>query len=147
MAKINLYLNFDGNCEEAFMFYAGVFKTSVTGTYRYGDMPADPNMPDLSEENKKKVLHTSIAMNENTILMGADVVEGFGGKLIQGNSTYIMVDVASVEEAKTYFEALSKEAKVLEMNLDETFFAERFASLQDKYGIFWMIHFEGNKKM
>lgn len=147
MAKINLYLNFNGNCEEAFLFYADVFKTSVNGTYRYGDMPIEPNMPSLSEENKKKILHTSIGLKDNTMLMGADVVEGYGGKLIQGNSTYIMLDVNSIEEANTYYDALSKEARVLEMKLGETFFAERFASLQDKFGIYWMIHFEGSKKM
>lgn len=147
MAKINLYLNFNGNCEEAFLFYADVFKTTVNGLYRYGDMPIEPNMPPLSEENKKKILHTSIEIKDNIMLMGADVVEGFGGKLVQGNSTYIMLDVNSIGEAKTYYEALSKEAKVLEMELGETFFAERFASLQDKFGIYWMIHFEGSKKM
>lgn len=147
MAKVNLYLNFNGNCEEAFLFYADVFQTTVNGSYRYGDMPMEPNMPPLSEESKKKILHTSIEIKDNIMLMGADVVEGFGGKLVQGNSTYIMLDVNSVDEAKAYYEALSKEAKVLEMELGETFFAERFASLQDKFGIYWMIHFEGSKKM
>lgn len=147
MAKVHVYLNFNGNCEEAFQFYGSVFKAANTGIYRYSDMPDDPNMPPLSEADKNKVLHTSIPINDNTMLMGADVVEGFGGKLTYGNSTYIMLDVASIEEAQMYFDALSKDAQQLEMDLGETFFAERFGSFQDKYGIYWMIHFEGNKKM
>ena len=90
MAKINVYLNFKGNCEEAFQFYGNVFKTANTGIYRYSDIPAEPDMPPLSEEDKNKVMHTSIKINDNTMLMGADVIEGFGGKLSLGNSTYIM---------------------------------------------------------
>jgi len=147
MAKINVYLNFKGTCEEAFQFYSNVFKTSNTGIYRYSDIPAEPDMPPLTEEDKNKVMHTSIKINDNTMLMGADVVEGFGGKLSIGNSTYIMLDAASKEEARELFDALSQDAQKLEMDLNETFFAELFSSFQDKYGIYWMIHYEGNKKM
>jgi PhnB protein len=147
MAKVHVYLNFNGDCEEAFQFYGTVFKTANTGITRYSNMPADPNMPPLSATDKNKVLHTSKPINDSTMLMGADVVEGFGGKLTYGNSTYIMLDVASIEEAQMYFDTLSKDAQQLEMDLGETFFAERFASLRDKYGIYWMIHFEGNNKM
>lgn len=147
MAKIHVYLNFKGNCEEAMQFYGKVFKTTNTGIYRYSDMPADPNMPPLSDADKNKVLHTSIKINENTSLMGADIVDGFGQSLTFGNSTYIMLDVASKEEGRELFDELSQGAQNLEMDLGETFFAEQFASLQDKYGIYWMIHYEGNKKM
>ncbi len=147
MAKIHVYLNFNGNCEEAFQFYGTVFKAANAGIYRYSDIPPAPNMPPLSEGDKNKVMHTAIHIDENTMLMGSDVIEGFGHKLSQGNSTYIMLDVASVEEARQYFDALAKDAQKLEMDLGETFFAEQYASLQDKYGIYWMIYYEGNKKM
>jgi len=146
MAKIHVYLNFNGNCEEAFQFYETVFNTSNKGIYRYSDVPPDPNMPSLSDEDKSKVMHTAIQINDDTMLMGSDVIEGFGQKLSFGNSTYIMLDVTSPEEARILFDRLAKEAQNLEMDLGETFFAEQFASIQDKYGIYWMIHYEGNKK-
>ncbi len=147
MAKIHVYLNFNGNCEEAFQFYGSVFKTTNAGMYRYGDMPPEPDKPPLSEKDKSKVMHTAIHIDDNTMLMGSDIVEGFGHKLSYGNSTYIMLDVASAEEARQLFDALKKDAQNLEMDLGETFYAELFASLQDKYGIYWMIYYEGNKKM
>ena len=81
------------------------------------------------------------------MLMGSDVVEGFGHKLTNGNSIYIMLDVASADEAKDLFDSLSAGAKLIEMPLEETFFAELYSSFQDQFGINWMIHFEGNKKM
>lgn len=147
MAKIHAYLNFDGTCKQAFEFYAQVFNAPVTGTYLYDDMPAAPGSPALPEHAKGKVMHTSLMLNESTMLMGADVVEGFGGKLINGNATYIMLDAKDAEEARALYQTLAKDAKNLEMELGETFFAELFSSFEDQFGIYWMIHFEGNKKM
>ncbi|MGM1429946.1 VOC family protein [Sphingobacterium lactis] len=146
MAKVHAYLNFNGDCRQAFKFYQTVFKAENLGTHTYGDMPADPNFP-LAEDAKDKVMHTAIHINPETMLMGADVLPGFGQPLSQGNGTYIMLDTKDIAEAEELFQALSKDAKVIEMQLEETFFAERFASFQDKFGVYWMIHFEGNKRM
>lgn len=145
MAKIHAYLNFNGTCEKAFTFYEKVFNTQNTGMHRFGDMPADPNFP-LPDDVKQKIMHTAIQINENTMLMGSDCVENFGHKLTLGNNTYVMLDVDSAQEAKQLFDALSVNAMNLEMPLGEQFFAELYASFQDQFGIWWMIHFEGNKK-
>ena len=147
MAKIHVYLNFNGNCEEAFQFYGNVFNTTHTGIMRYGDMPSDPEMPSLTEQDKNKVLHMAIKLNDNTMLMGSDISEVFGQSLSHGNSTYITLTTESAEETKTLFDALKQDAQLIEMDLGETFFAELFGSLQDKYGIYWMIDYEGNKRM
>lgn len=147
MAKIHAYLNFDGNCKEAFDFYQKVFKTESIGTYTYDGMPSDPNSPPLPEEAKGKIMHTAIQINDQTMIMGADVIQAFGHKLSPGNATYIMLDTDTIEEAQELYEALSVNAKVMEMELADTFFAERFSSFQDQFGIYWMIHFEGNRKM
>lgn len=145
MAKIHAYLNFNGTCEEAFIFYGKVFNTENTGMHRFGDMPENPEFP-LPDDVKPKIMHTSIKINENTMLMGSDCIENFGHKLTLGNSTYVMLDVDTAQEAKQLFDALSVNAMNLEMPLGEQFFAELYASFQDQFGIWWMIHFEGNKK-
>ncbi len=147
MAKIHAYLNFNGNCKQAFEFYQKVFKTENLGTHLYEDMPSEPGQPALPDSAKGKIMHTAILINPETMLMGADVVEGFGAPAMNGNSTYIMLDTATAEEARDLYNSLSEDAKVLEMELGETFFAELFSSFQDKFGIYWMVHFEGNKKM
>lgn len=146
MAKIHAYLNFNGTCEQAFMFYEKVFNTQNIGTYRFGDMPADPDYP-MNEEDKKKIMHTAIMINESTMLMGSDCVENFGHKVTNGNSTYIMLDTQTAEEAKALYAALTENAMKMEMELGEQFWAELYASFQDQFGIFWMIHYEGNKRM
>ena len=146
MARIHAYLNFNGNCEEAFTFYEKVFNTKNMGMHRFGDMPADDNFP-MSEEDKKKIMNTAIMINEDTMILGSDCIENFGHKLVNGNSTYIMLDTQTAQEAKDLYAALSVNAQNIEMELGEQFWAELYASFQDQFGICWMIHFEGNKKM
>ena len=56
MAHVSIYLNFDGNAEEAFNSYKAIFKTEFSAPFmRMGDMPSQPGMPSLSEADKKKV--------------------------------------------------------------------------------------------
>ncbi len=146
MAKIHAYLNFNGNCEEAFTFYEKVFNTQSIGTYRFGDMPENPEFP-VNNEDKQKIMHTAIMINDSTMLMGSDCIEGLGQKITNGTSTYIMLDTETAQEAKDLYQALSENALNIEMPLGEQFWAELYASFQDQFGICWMIHFEGNKKM
>ena len=146
MAKIHAYLNFNGNCEQAFSFYETVFQTKNIGMHRFGDMPADPNYP-MDDADKNKIMHTAIMVNDSTMLMGSDSLENFGHKLTHGNSTYVMLDTDTAAEAKELYQALSVNAQNIEMPLGEQFWAELYASFQDQFGICWMIHFEGNKKM
>ncbi|MFD1770691.1 VOC family protein [Sphingobacterium suaedae] len=146
MAKLHAYLNFNGNCEEAFNFYQTVFGGPLLGSYRFGDMPADPNF-NIPESDKDKILHTALNVNDDVMLMGSDCIENFGHKATFGTATYIMLDTESIEEARELHAKLSVNAQRIEMDLGETFFAELYSSFTDQFGISWMVHFEGNKKM
>ncbi len=146
MAKVHVYLNFNGNCEEAFSFYEKVFNTTNTGIYRFGDIPADPNFT-IADADKNKIMHMALFINPETMLMGSDCLENFGQNATSGTNTYVMLDTATAEEAKTLYAALTEGANNIEMELGEQMWAELYASFEDKYGIKWMIHFEGNKKM
>jgi len=146
MALLHAYLNFNGNCEEAFEFYQTVFNTPLAGLYRFGDMPADPEYP-VAEVDKNKIMHTSIKINDSVMLMGSDCLESFGQKATFGTGSYLMLDTQTADEAKDLYTKLSVDAQNIEMPLGDQFFAEQFAYFQDKFGIAWMIHFEGSKKM
>lgn len=145
MAKIHAYLNFNGNCAEAFSFYEDVFNTKNIGTYHFGDMPSMEGTPALPDTAKEKVMHTALLINESTMLMGSDVVQEFGHQYKDGNNVYVMLDTDTAEEAKEIYNKLSVNAQRMEMPLGEQFWAELYASFADQFGINWMIHFEGNK--
>ncbi len=79
MAKVSIYLNFPGNAEEAFNFYKTVFKTAFDGPIvRMDDMPASPGMPDLSDAEKKMVMHASLPVLGGTRIMATDMLESMG---------------------------------------------------------------------
>lgn len=148
MATLHAYLNFPGNCEEAFAFYSKVFNRPTTGTYRYSDMPADPAMPPLSDEIRNKIMNIGLFVNDQVTLMGSDFIEEFcgGAQLVKGNNTYLNLAPETASEAKTLFDSLTQGNSRIEMPLGEQFWAELYASFQDQFGISWMINFEGNKK-
>ena len=62
MARVNTYLNFRRNTEEAFNFYRSAFGGEFTGggIARLGEAPVPEGMPGLSEEDKKLVMHVEL---------------------------------------------------------------------------------------
>ena len=67
MATVNPYLVFNGNCEEAFLFYKSVFGGEFPYVGKFSDMPADENTPTLSEADANRVMHISLPIGEKLI--------------------------------------------------------------------------------
>ncbi|HLP41766.1 MAG TPA: VOC family protein, partial [Fibrobacteria bacterium] len=93
------------------------------------------------ESDKRLVLHVSLPITGGHNLMGSDVAESMGKKLVQGNNVYINLEPDTRAEADRLFQALSGGGKV-EMPLAEQFWGAYFGSLVDKFGIHWMINCE-----
>ena len=129
--KLNAYLNFGGNCEEAFRFYEKNLGGKITFMMRYADQPDPKNIPPGTE---KFVLYANMSI-AGTELMGSDVPPG---KFEPMRSVYLSLGVDSSEEAERIY-ALLKEGGDVFMPMAETFFAFRFGMLRDKFGTSWMI--------
>lgn len=142
MAQVRTYLNFMGNTEEAFNFYKTVFGTEFTSAITYmGDMPADPNQPELSEEDKRKVMNIALPISGGHELMGTDLLESLGQKLELGNNVSIHIQLDTKEEVERLFNALSEGGKI-DMPLQEMFWGDYFGAVVDKYGVQWMLGWE-----
>lgn len=140
MARTSTYLNFDGNTEEAFDFYKAVFGTEYVGSIaRMGDVPPQPGQPELSERDKHLVMNVQLPITGGHLLMGTDAVESMGMKLIKGNNFSIAIDPDTRAEADRLFARLSAGGKV-EWPLSEAFWGDYFGSLEDKFGIKWMVN-------
>ncbi len=144
--RVCTYLNFPGNTEEAFLFYRRVFKTEFIGNgiQRFGDIPAGGDNPPVADSVKKMVLHVELPITGNHILMGTDAPKEMGFTLTSGNNMHICVEPSTREEAKRIFDALAAGGTVI-MPLKDMFFGSYFGSLQDKYGINWMINHQTNQ--
>lgn len=145
MATINPYLAFNGNCEEVFTFYKSIFGGEFTYLGRYKDMPPIENCPQVTESEGNKVMHVSLPISKETILMGCDTSEAFGSAVTTGNNFSISISTDSKEEADRLFNGLSANGQIT-MAMDKTFWGSYFGMFNDKFGIQWMVGFEQNEK-
>lgn len=138
MKTANIYLNFAGNCRTAFDFYKSIFGGEFSYVGTYGDMPPMEEMPPLSEEMKKQIMHISLPIGGDTTLMGSDAGGDWAPKLIQGNNFSIYMDTGDKAETERIFQALAEGGKITK-TLAETFWGDYFGMCTDKFGINWMI--------
>jgi len=134
---INVYLTFDGNCEEAFNFYKSVFGGEFSYIGRLKDMP-DEKVP---EEYKERIMHISYPFTDQIILMGSDTFPPYSLSFIQGNNITLSIKPPTEEDAKKIFNELSAEGTII-MPLEKTFWAKLYGMFTDKFGINWMINYE-----
>ena len=143
MTTLNVYLTFDGNCLEAFEFYRSVFGGDFSSLNRFSEMPPDPNFK-VSEEEKNRIMHVSLPVSKETILMGSDKFIGHGPDLNMGNNFSLSVNTDSKEAADKIFSALSEGGQVT-MPMADTFWGSYFGMAKDKFGINWMVNVDLNK--
>jgi len=127
--NLHTYVNFDGNCAEAFHFYEKHLGGKIGMMMTHGQAP---DQSKVSAEMRNAVLHARISVG-GTELMGADIPSAQPMR-----SAYLSLGVESDSEAERIFSALSEGGEVF-MRMDETFFATRFGQLRDRFGINWMI--------
>ncbi len=138
MFTVNPYLTFNGNCEEAFNFYCSVFGGELKDFNRYENMPSEQPIP---EEQKQKIMHVSLPINDTMTLMGCDSSDAFGKATNIGNNVALFVNTDSEERAREVFTKLS-EGGTITMPFQATFWSALFGMFTDKYGIHWMVNYE-----
>jgi PhnB protein len=141
MKAVNPYLNLPGTAEEAFTFYRSVFGGEFSGLVRFRDLP--DNRMGVSEADLDKIANIALPLGANTVLMATDVVDAFPQELRRGNDHYITLEPDTKEEAESLFQALSSGGTV-GMPLSQTEWAELFGEFTDRFGVQWMINYEGS---
>lgn len=136
--KLHPYLNFAGNAEEAFTFYKSIFGGEFSSLVRFKDFPMEGLT--VPREDEDKIMHVSLPIDDDVIIMASDALEGFGQQLTQGNNVYLSAHPASREEADRIFSALSKSGQV-EMPIADQAWGDYYGSLKDKFGVMWMVNY------
>lgn len=141
MASVSTYLNFNGNTEAAFDFYRTAFGTGIgcEGILRMGDVPPAPGQPPLTEAQRNLIMHITLPILGGHLLMGTDVVESMGHRLVVGNNTSICLHPDTRAEADELFAKLSAGGKV-EMPMTEMFWGDYYGSFTDRFGVQWMLN-------
>ncbi len=139
MASINPHINFNGNAEEAFNFYRSVFGGEFTKIIRFKDL-ANDNFQ-VAEHEADKMMHIALPIGGN-FLMGNDVPEILGRTNENENRSKIVINAESKAEADHLFNGLSEGGNI-EMPINDSPWGTYFGMFRDKYGIEWMIEFDG----
>lgn len=140
MATANVYLTFNGNCEDAFNFYRSVLGGEFIYMGRFKDMPPSEGSKPMPAEDLEKIMHVSLPLSKETMLMGSDTGGEWAASFIQGNNFSISLKVDSIEEADRLFNGLSNGGAVI-MPMNKTFWGDYFGMFADKFGVSWMISF------
>ncbi len=143
MTTVNVYLTFNGNCEEAFNFYKSVFGGEFSSLGRFGEMPPQEGMPPVPDSDKNKLMHVSLPISTETVLMGSDSSDAFGPPTVVGNNFSISINPDSREDADRFFNGLSEGGQVI-MPMGDTFWGAYFGMFADRFGINWMVNYDLN---
>jgi PhnB protein len=140
MERVSTYLNFMGQAEEAFNFYASVFGTELLGpVVRIGDMPGGPDMPEVTEAEKNMVMHIEVPILAGHILMATDMIESMGHQTRVGNNTTINLELQDKAETDRLFGLLGEGSEEMSPLADMPWGAY-WGTCLDKYGIRWMFN-------
>ena len=138
MIKVNVYLTFNSNCEEAFNFYKETFGGDFQYIGRYKDVPTSDKQK-FQHVSDDKIMHVSLPISKETILMGCDNPGSEGHEFITGNNISLSIDTDRREDADRIFNKLSAGGQI-KMQMSDTFWGAYFGSLRDRFGINWLIN-------
>ena len=142
MMTISPWINFNGNAEEAFVFYKSVFGGEFAKVTRLKDL-ASAEFP-VGDADADKIMQIILPIGGAGMLIGNDVPEFMGKVNENENRSKIHVNAESKEEAEKIFNGLSVEGQV-EAPMSDGPWGTYFGMFRDKYGIEWVVEFNSNK--
>lgn len=138
MPSLSPYITFDGKCEDAFNFYKSIFGGEFQAINRFGEMPPNPEMT-IPDSEKNKIMHITLPIGKDSLLMGSDTSAAFGQNNVVGNNFSLSVYLETETEAERVFNNLAEGGKIT-MPLQKTFWNSYFGMLTDQFGMQWMIN-------
>jgi len=144
MKAINPWINFNGNAEEAFNFYKSVFGGEFKKVIRFKDL-ASAEFP-VAEHEEDKIMHISLPIGNNNLLIANDVPEIMGRTNENENRSKIAVSAESHEEADKIFNGLSAGGDI-EGPIGDSPWGSYAGMFRDKYGIEWIVAFDPTEQV
>lgn len=137
--KIVPSLSFNGQCREAFEFYARVLGGEIIAAFPYSDGP--PDMP-VGPQYKDWLMHAWLQIGDQAI-MGADMDKDWAPNIDKPKNGFdVALHTEDVDLARTWHAGLSEGGKVM-MPFQATFWSPGYGSLIDRFGIPWMVNTNG----
>jgi PhnB protein len=132
--KFTPYLNFNGQCEEAFRFYERVLGGKIEGMMTHGDSPIAGEVP---PDWHKRIMHARLVVGDQVLMASDSPPEHYAPP--QG--IYVSIHVGDPGEGERIFRELA-EAGTVQMPFEKTFWSPGFGMLVDRFGTPWMVNCE-----
>jgi PhnB protein len=128
------YLNFNGQCAEAFRFYEKVLGGKIVFMQTQGDSPMSEQTP---PELRNHIIHARLEVG-NSVLMASDAPPQMYSRP-QGN--FVSIGLKSAADGERIFKALAEGGTVV-MPFGKTFWSTGFGMAVDRFGTPWMVNCE-----
>jgi PhnB protein len=129
--QVQPYLFFNGRCEEALKFYHEALGAEVTSLMRFNEAPDQSGMlPGTGD----KIMHADFRIGDTTILTSDGMCSG----QLSFEGIALTLNAPDAAEADRLFAALADGGQV-QMPMSQTFFAQRFGMVADRFGVSWMV--------
>lgn len=135
MITINPYIYFNGNCEEAFNFYAIVFGKKISSISRFKEVPQPKR--EMFKEPDDKIMHVTLPISKETMLNGSDNSLAYA-EMVKYKSFTLIIHTETKEEVDRIFEGLSQNGEII-VQVGLTFWGAYYGQCIDKFGISWKI--------
>ena len=133
--QVNPYLNFDGQCAEAFRFYAQVLGGTIEAMMTHGESPIAGQVPPGWHD---RILHARLVVDDQVLLASDSPPEQYQ----KPQGLYVSLSIDKPADAQRIFDALAENGTVT-MPFEKTFWAAGgFGMLVDRFGTPWMINCE-----
>jgi len=133
-SKLNPYLNFNGNCQDAMEFYKSVFGGKLVMTnYLDGGMSQ-------SADDEKLIMHAMLEAENGITFMASDDKGDVGSNAKA--SIHMSLSGDNTDELSEYFNKLSEGGTINEP-LVKAPWGDTFGMLTDRFGINWMVNITG----
>lgn len=130
------YISFNGDCEEAFLWYARLFNGTIQHLSKYDEIPENPEFP-INSELKNKVMHARLAVSETAGITGADYLE----PIETTGNVAIQAHLPEEIMARNAFSELAEEGTIIAAIASNPPPDDSSISgcVKDKYGVTWII--------
>ena len=137
MSSLRPYLHFDGTTRKAMEFYRDVLGGDLE-IHTIGETPWAAEMPPMPGATPDKIMHSALTRG-SWVIMAADMMDPSSFK--PGDTVSLCLVCDSKQEIEDLYKKLSEGGEVF-MALDKTPFGW-YAVVTDKFGIEWMLQFDG----
>tara|TARA_R110002051_G_scaffold48308_1_gene95232 strand:+ start:1188 stop:1586 length:399 start_codon:yes stop_codon:yes gene_type:complete len=128
--KIQAYLAFNGNCQEALNFYANLFNAEIKNRQTYEEKKID-----VPSSFRQKLQHAELK-GKGVHFMAYDASPDT--PLNNGNQINMSVDLDDLDEGKQLFKELSSGGQVHHEFREQEW--GHFGRCTDSFGIGWMVN-------